>query len=228
MKPLLIAEGLASKRGGRQLFSNVNIRVQPGERILLRGPNGSGKSTFLRALAGVEAPDSGSVILWDRPVSTWASWKREQLSPLVDQHPIVELEVVAWYNLVDSLVVPTYFQWWVGSRRRIYEAVQRQTRGLVEAFDLGDSLDQKTSELSYGQRRLLTLIRALRPLSDNRPRLLLLDEPLAGLSAAHAGVAIELLNLRIRDGWAVLIAEHLPIAEELRGGRELHFPVSGN
>lgn len=227
MNSLLKVEGLTCSRSGRSLFRHLDLEVKPSEAVLLSGPNGSGKTTFLRALTGEVVPEGGSVLLCGRSLADWLSWERERVAPLVDQDPKIDLSVRTWHNLVDSLVIQRPIEWWIGSGSQLLPAIRQENFLLLEAFGLSALLEQPASRLSFGQRRLLTLVRALRLPANRHPRLLLLDEPFSGLTEEHATAVIEIIRDRISSGWSVLVAEHLPIVKKVGIDREINFPFPG-
>lgn len=213
--------------GGRKLFASVSFALQAGDFIRLQGGNGTGKSSFLKALAGRRSLDSGGVFLDERSVTLWPPWEREVRLPLVDQDPVLELDVPVIDNLVDSLAIDGHcFSWFFTSRRRARHLALEEPSNDACAFGLSALLHSPTRELSYGQRRLLTLLRGLRPLSHEGPRVLLLDEPLAGLSLDKLKAVLDALRKRLSMGWAIIVAEHNNAIQEIVPTRTLSFPVS--
>lgn len=212
---LLEAHRVSRTLGRQALFVNLNLTLEPGAAVLLRGPNGSGKTTLLRALAGGPV-DTGWVSVAGRPVGAWPPWEREARAPLVDQHPVIDLDIPAVDNLIDGLSVGGgLWSWFTSSRRSLRRRLMGDIGPLIENFGLTRAMHRPASELSYGQRRLLALVRALRPSSDRRPRVLLLDEPLAGLQDLRVEAVLAALRDRLATGWAVVAAEHLPAITRL-------------
>jgi len=222
---MLVARRLGAVRGGATLFSGVDIRVGRGDALLLSGPIGSGKTTCMRVLAGFEQPDHGDVLLHGVPVASWRRWRREEAAPFVDQDPRLDLDVRAVDNLIDNVLLSQRWQWWAWSKARARRAAKDQAADLLAAAGLVDAIDRGAWELSYGQRRVLTVVRALRPLSNGIARVMLLDEPFAGLHDARVDALIALINRRLAEGWGLVVAEHLAAVRRLEITCELEFPA---
>ncbi len=210
--------------GNEPLFEGLDFAVQPGEVVRLRGRNGSGKSTFLRALVGKQPVDGGDILFSGRSMHRLSPAQREELAPLVDQSPLLNWDVSAVDNLVDTVSVGTSLcRWLLTPRRTIRKRILEENRELVQRLGLIDAMHRPARELSIGQRRLLTLLRALRRRSNDEPRVLLLDEPLAGLRGDRIGTVLAELQTRLSEGWAIVVAEHIDQIEEL-APRYVDFP----
>ena len=147
-------DSLTRRLGGREILRGLSLEVEPGEWIALLGPSGAGKTTLLRAIAGLEAPDSGRVLLDGRDAAQVAP--RERGVGFVFQ----DLALWPYVRVEDHLGEPS------------------ASRGaLLERFGLRGLEKKRPHELSGGERQRLALARALaRP-----PRILLLDEPFSSL-----------------------------------------------
>lgn len=201
--------------GHLRLFVNLDISIGPSDVLHLKGANGSGKSTLLKTLAAGPV-DSGSVSLMGRSVDQWPPWEREMWAPLVDQDPVLDLEVLGIDNLVDHLSVGASWRaWFTRSRQSVRKRLLADLGPLIEEFGLSGAMLKPTQEMSHGQRRLLTLLRALRLSPEGHPRVLLLDEPLAGLHAQKVETVLTVLQKRLNAGWAVIVAEHLRVIDRL-------------
>jgi putative spermidine/putrescine transport system ATP-binding protein len=155
-----------TKRFGAVLaVDEVDLDVRQGEFLTMLGPSGSGKTTMLRMIAGFEVPTSGRVFLEGRDVTSWPPFDRDVNTVFQD------------YALFPHMSVAKNIEY--GLRVKKVPRAERATR-VDEALDvvrLGGFEDRKPSQLSGGQRQRVALARAL----INRPRVLLLDEPLAAL-----------------------------------------------
>jgi len=212
---VLEARNLSVHRPYRPLaLDGVTVMANPGELVAVVGPHGSGKTTLLHAIAGLVAPASGTVSLNREPLTRLPPHRRAKRGiVLAPQHARVLLEL----SVFDNLMIGAWL-------RRDRRAVARD---LDRTFDWFPTLREwrrrPAASLPYGERQMVSIGRALMA----APRVLLLDEPFAGLdAAARAGIAAIVRTLR-DDQVTVLLAEHdLARAREvadraygLRGGR---------
>jgi lipopolysaccharide export system ATP-binding protein len=191
----LSAIGLHRRFRRRAVVHDLSLRVAPGEVVGLIGPNGAGKTTTFRMLAGLLRPHRGSVSLDGRDVTGWPLWRlaRRGLGYL-PQGPTVFRRLSVAANVE------------VGLRpRRLGAAERRHERdALLARFGLDALRDARGETLSGGERRRVEVVRALAA----GPRILLVDEPFAGLDPrSAAGVADALRDLG-REGVGVLLTDH--------------------
>jgi putative ABC transport system ATP-binding protein len=193
----------------------VSLTVEQGELVALYGPSGSGKSTLLLLIAALLRPDSGSVVLDGRDVS---SFSEEQAA----RYRLHELGIVS--QTADLLpgarvIENAALKLWLSDRR----GAEARVRPLLERLGLGDRLQQRNEQLSLGERQRLMLALAL----STEPRLVLADEPTGNLDSRQSENVLRLLNevCRERDVAMVLVT-HDPQAAgfadrvlELRDGR---------
>ncbi len=158
--------------------NNISLQIEKGARHALIGPNGAGKTTLINLLTGVLQPTSGNVVLEGEDISLLPMHKRVQLG-IVRTFQINqlfgELTPLETIGLAVSERRGQGFDWWriVGSRPDlVLESVE-----ILEHFHLTDVIDRRTAELPYGKQRLLEIALAI----ACRPRVLLLDEPAAGV-----------------------------------------------
>jgi lipopolysaccharide export system ATP-binding protein len=198
---MLEARGLRVSRGGRAILRGVDIEAQSGDVLGVLGPSGAGKSTLFRALVGEEPADEGTVRLAGVDVSSWPLWKRARAGVgFVPQGPSVLWELTVRQNLET-------FRRVVGLRATPEGAV----REAAERVGLEHRLDVPAGELSAGERRRLELARAV----TRTPRVLVCDEPFAGVDPAGAARLGDLLQSLAREGTTVVLADH-HVAEALR------------
>lgn len=204
--PLLVAEGLRVRRGGRVVLDRCDLRLGPGLTVL-RGANGSGKSSLLRALAGILRCTSGQVRIAGHDLEAAPEEARRELAYVPE--------------------TPDLFPYL--SARELLEVIADLRGGSVDealavmaALGLEGREDERIATLSLGQRRKVTIAAA----ACAAPRVLLLDEPFNGLDVDALAALGELLTRWAGEGRAVLIATHdlAPLAGldvtvvSLRGG----------
>ena len=163
--------GLTKTFGSFVALDNVSLRVESGELVALLGPSGSGKTTMLRIIAGLEAADSGSVLL-DGEDAT-ARNARDRGVGFVFQHYALFRHMTVFENVAFGLRVRPR------ARRPDEAEIKQRVRQLLELVQLDFMADRRPSELSGGQRQRVALARALAV----EPKVLLLDEPFGALDA---------------------------------------------
>ncbi|PSQ99336.1 MAG: ABC transporter ATP-binding protein [Bacteroidetes bacterium QS_9_68_14] len=184
-------------RGGseRAALCDLSLAVEAGETFALLGPNGSGKTTLFRILATLLRPTRGAVQVFGRDVAAASQAVRQALGVAFQQPALDEALTVA-----ENLRCHGAFFGMHG------EALEARLGDLLELFELAGRRDDRVDTLSGGLRRRADLARALL----HRPRLLLLDEPTAGLDpAARRAFWRHLARLQARQGTTLLVATHL-------------------
>jgi branched-chain amino acid transport system ATP-binding protein len=201
---VLSAQGLVKRFGGITATGNVTLNLARGARHALIGPNGAGKTTLINLLTGVLEPTEGSITLEGKDISRLAPHQRVrrgmvrtfQINQLFDS--LTPAETLA---LTVSQHQGQGARWWqpLGANRAVAERCDQ----LLEQFHLTSVMDQPTRVLAYGKRRLLEIAIAL----ACEPRVLLLDEPVAGVPA---GEREELLHTvaALPAEVSVLLIEH--------------------
>lgn len=214
----LRVERIRREFGGVVAIEDVSFEVTPGEIVGLVGPNGAGKSTLMAVIAGAIRASSGRVVFQGTDVTRWPEYKlarrglvrTSQLSSEFQKLTVLENMLVAAPEQrgerFRSAVMPARF-WREQEARLISEAI-----GLLEDFGLLDKANDYAGTLSGGQKRLLELMRVLMV----HPKMILLDEPMAGINPAFIGtVEASLLGIRAR-GVDLVLAEHeLDVVERL-------------
>ena len=193
----LRGEALRVVRGGKAILRGVDLTVTAGEVLGVVGPSGAGKSTLFRALVGELELESGRVLLDGTDVSGWPLWRRARAGiGYIPQTPSV-----LWSQTVRSNLVTFH---------RVVHGKDGDPRAAAERVDLDGRLDVPAGELSAGERRRLELARAL----TRSPRVLICDEPFAGVDPVGASRIGALLQGLARDGVAIVLADH-HVAEAL-------------
>ena len=204
MTPALEITNLKKRFGGLPATRDVSLTVMPGERRLIIGPNGAGKTTLFNLITGDLTPDAGSVKLFGRELLKIPTQQRVHLG-LARTYQILTLfpKETLTHNVVLALLGLDKMRWTIwtmlAGQPQLYDAA-REALALV---GLGDVAQRTVAETSYGERRRLEMAMAL----AQKPKLLLLDEPLAGLSQEERSQVRELLAKVPRDVTIVMI-EH--------------------
>jgi branched-chain amino acid transport system ATP-binding protein len=202
--PVLRTRDLRKHFGGIVATNDVSIAIEHGARHALIGPNGAGKTTLVNLLTGVLAPSAGSIELNGEDITTMAPHRRVgrglvrtfQINQLFGD--FTPLETIA---LVIAQRDGVGARFWRPLAR--HEAIVLEAAALLERFHLADVLDRRTVELPYGKRRLLEIATAV----ASRPKVLLLDEPMAGVPTGESTEILDTLAALPADVTVVLI-EH--------------------
>jgi branched-chain amino acid transport system ATP-binding protein len=201
---VLSAQGLIKRFGGITATNNVTLNLKKGARHALIGPNGAGKTTLINLLTGVLEPSEGRIVLEGQDITTMAPHQRVQMGMVrtfqINQlfDTLTPLETLA---LVVSQQRGLGGKWWqaLGSNKAVIERCE----ALLEQFHLTQVMQQKTNVLAYGKRRLLEIAIAL----ACEPRVLLLDEPVAGVPAGEREELLQTVAALPADV-SVLLIEH--------------------
>jgi lipopolysaccharide export system ATP-binding protein len=206
-EPALAIDALAVRLGGKPIVRGVSLSVQRGQVVGLFGPSGAGKSTVFRAVVG-EVPCDGTVRLAGALVGDLPLWKRARRGlAYVPQGPSVLFELSVEQNLATFARLA---------------GVGVDVRAAAEEVGLETRLDVRAADLSGGERRRLEIARALLP----NPRVLICDEPFAGLGPGAIRHVATLLRLRADAGLAVLVSDH-HVAEALQIADHAHLLLDG-
>ncbi|MBV9517424.1 MAG: ABC transporter ATP-binding protein [Hyphomicrobiales bacterium] len=203
MSAVLETVGLVKRFGGILATDHVTFALEEGARHALIGPNGAGKTTFVNLLTGVLGPSEGRVLLGGEDVTSLRPDQRArrglartfQINQLFPE--MTPLEALA---LAVSERQGAGTQWW---RRVGADGLVEEVARIASRFGLTDELDRRTASLAYGKQRLLEIALAF----ACKPRVLLLDEPAAGVPQAERAELIEAVAALPREV-AVLLIEH--------------------
>jgi branched-chain amino acid transport system ATP-binding protein len=207
--PALDLAHLSKRFGGLPATKDVSLTVMPGERRLIIGPNGAGKTTLFNLITGDLSADTGSVRLFGKELLGMSTQARVHLG-LARTYQILTLfpRERLIHNVVLALLGLDRRRWnsWsvLTGNRDLYDAA----RAALHRVGLGDDAERIVIETSYGERRRLELAMAL----AQQPRLLLLDEPLAGLSHSERQTVRVLLDSIPRDVTIVMIEHDMDTA----------------
>ena len=208
----LTVERVSVAFGGLRALDGVDMRVAPAEIRGLIGPNGAGKSTLLNVISGITPPDEGTVRLdavaltGRRPhaIAALGVARTFQGAALFPSMTVLENVMVGRHRHLGASVVAAALT--TGRLRREEEDARRRAEEALAFVNMAEFAERKGGELSYGQQRSVEIARAL----ALEPRLVLLDEPAAGLSPPRVA-ALDVLLRRIRDekGITVVVVEHV-------------------
>ena len=203
-QPVLELKGLSKSFGGLRAVREVTLAIMPGDRKAIIGPNGAGKTTLFNLITGIVPATSGQVLLFGRDVTGWPSHRRTSLGmartfQITSLFP--RLTVLDNVLLAIEGVQPSKFVMWrfMSSYRDVYD----KAHGLLERAAFMDRKDTEVRYLSHGEQRQLEIVLGLA--SD--PKILLLDEPAAGLSSGESAEMAEFL-LGLDPNLAILLIEH--------------------
>jgi branched-chain amino acid transport system ATP-binding protein len=202
--PLLRIENLVRRFGGIVATDHVSLQVGEGELHAIIGPNGAGKTTLISQLTGHLLPHSGTVYLAGRDITRMPAYRRSALG-LARSFQITSL--LPDFTAADNVALAAQahdghsFHFWRNARteRHLRESAQ----AALDRVGLGGRADVVVSRLSHGEQRELELAVAL----ATKPRLLLLDEPMAGLGATESARMVKLLQ-ELRREVSIVLVEH--------------------
>jgi ABC-type branched-subunit amino acid transport system ATPase component len=194
--------------GGVKAIDGLDLRVRQGEILGLIGPNGSGKSTAVNVITGLFPVTSGEIVFKGQSLNALPTHKRLQLG-IARTFQNIRLfgQLTVWQNLWVAQNSPEdrarhgFMSRWLGGQKN----VRAEIGELLEFSGLAHKQDELAANLAFGEQRRLELARAL----ATRPKLLLLDEPAAGMNSEEVGQLRERI-LRTRDkGVTILLVEHV-------------------
>ncbi len=200
----LRTERLSKDYGGLRAVDGVDLEVEVGERRAIIGPNGAGKTTLFHLLSGEVPASRGRVLLFGQDITHLPPYRRTalgigrtyQVTNLFGRLSVLENALLAVYGLRREKYDP--FRSALAHREAVAQA-----QALLETFGLWEKRDELVGRLSYGEQRELEIVLAL----ASRPRVLLLDEPTAGLSPAETRRVVDLVR-SLDAGITVLLIEH--------------------
>ncbi len=211
MKPLVVNE-LSKNFGGLQALDRVSLSLEEGDRRAIIGPNGAGKTTFFHLISGVLSPTSGRVYLFDHDVTRMPMHRRTAMG-MARTFQVTNLfpKLTLMKNLVLALqgLEPSKFSMLrpVTSYHRILSRAEE----LLEQWQLLDKRDAVVRDLSYGDQRKIEILMAM----AQQPKLLLLDEPTAGLSSVETISVVNVVQSLPADVTILLIEHDMDVAFEL-------------
>jgi branched-chain amino acid transport system ATP-binding protein len=209
---VLAVNNLSKSFGGLRVTNDVNLTVTQGERRLIIGPNGAGKTTLFNLITGELSPDAGSVSLFERDITRLPSRTRTHLG-MARTYQIITLfarDSIA-HNVTLALLGLSTLRWnpFVALDRQAHLAAQ--ARDALKRVGLDNIAERPLAQTSYGERRRVEIAMAL----AQNPKLILLDEPFAGLSIDERQDVRRLLLAIPRDVTIVMIEHDMDVALDL-------------
>jgi len=207
----LTVSNLSKAFDGLRVTSGVNLNVEPGERRLIIGPNGAGKTTLFNLITGELTPDAGSISLFGHDITRVPSRRRPHLG-MARTYQIITLfpHDTIIHNVSLALVGLSSLRWnpLIGMKRQSH--IVEQAHDALMRVGLSEIADRPLSQTSYGERRRVEIAMAL----AQSPKVLLLDEPFAGLSIDERHDVQKLLLAIPRDVTIVMIEHNMDVALE--------------
>jgi branched-chain amino acid transport system ATP-binding protein len=203
-EPLLCADDLTKNFGGVAATDHVTLAIPRGEFHAIIGPNGAGKTTLIGLLAGEIAPLGGSIVFDGRDITRLAVDRRSMLG-LARSFQITSLfrDFTALDNVALAVQAHagTSFRFWRDARRD--ETLRAPARAAIERVGLGARAGMRVDRLSHGEHRQLEIAMAL----ATAPRLLLLDEPMAGMGLEESAQMVAMLRA-LKGEITIVLIEH--------------------
>jgi branched-chain amino acid transport system ATP-binding protein len=205
----LAVNHLSKSFGGLRVTSDVDLNVAPGERRLIIGPNGAGKTTLFNLITGELTPDAGSITLFDRDITRVASHRRPHLG-MARTYQIITLfdKDTILRNVTLALLGLSPKRWSLLTDLDREQDLIEQARGALGRVGLAHLAERPLAQTSYGERRRVEIAMAL----AQNPKVLLLDEPFAGLSIDERRDVRALLNAIPRGVTIVMIEHNMDVA----------------
>jgi len=203
-------ESLSKSFGGLPAISDVSFEVAAGERRLIIGPNGAGKTTLFNLITGDLRADAGRIVLFDENVTRHATHRRVHRG-LARTYQIITLfaKDTLEHNIALSLLGLSRERW--NTFGRIPTDIYQRAREVLGRVGLERLAGRPVSEVAYGDKRRIEIAMAL----AQRPKLLLLDEPLAGLSREERVAVKALVNEVPREVTVVMIEHDMDVALDM-------------
>jgi branched-chain amino acid transport system ATP-binding protein len=214
LNPLLEITGLSKSFGGLKVIQDLDVTIGDGEVVSVIGPNGAGKTTLFNLISGIYKPDTGDILL---DGETIVGWTPEHIANLGIARTFQTLRVFLNMTVLENVMAATYG----ATKTRLWQSALRTPSARREEEEVADRAKEKLGffgdrlvgyrwaqpaySLSYANRRRLEIARAM----ATEPRLLMLDEPAAGMNPAETHEITELIGrLREEAGYAILVIEH--------------------
>jgi len=209
--PILQAKGVTIRFGGLTAVSDFNLEIRPHELLGLIGPNGAGKTTVFNMLTGVYKPTEGAITISGQPTG---DMKPYAITALGVARTFQNIRLFKELTVLDNVKIGGHIHYkYSGTSAVLHtnrfhaaeDAAEIEALKLLDIFDLRDRADSYAKNLPYGDQRRLEIARALAA----KPKLLLLDEPAAGLNDSETHSLMETIHdIRDRFDIAILLIEH--------------------
>lgn len=205
MEPILKVEHVDKAFGGVIAASDVNFTIMPGQIMGLIGPNGAGKTTTLNLISGIYACDKGTVYLDGKDVTKLPAHTRARMglartfqTPRFLQRSTIRENLMLGLDLADQMGFLNSF---FGKKMSNFE---EELNELMSMTGFTVDWDSDINSLPYGQRKMLEIVRALL----SHPKIVLVDEPAAGLNSRELERVVEMLRFAANKGVGIVVIEH--------------------
>ena len=211
MDPLLKVTKLTKQFGGLRAVSNFDLEVYPGELVGLIGPNGAGKTTAFNMITGLYRPTEGEIVFQGKNITGWAP---QDVTQIGIARTFQNIRLFPSLTVLDNVRIAYHHHAGYGMRDSIFrtpgfyqreQELTERTQEFLSVFNLHTRQAEIAKNLPYGEQRRLEIARALAA----NPRLLLLDEPAAGMNPGEIEKLMELIHfIRDRFKLTILLIEH--------------------
>jgi branched-chain amino acid transport system ATP-binding protein len=205
---VLRADRLSKDFGGVKALENISFAVEKGERLAIIGPNGAGKTTLFNLLNGQLSPDKGEVFFSGRNITRMAEFLRVHLGlARTFQLTSLFLNLTGLHNILLALHGTRSSRFQMLRSMSSYRHLLARAQDLLEMMDLWEKRDLPVKEFSYGEQRKMEIALSL----ASNPRLLLMDEPGNGLTAAENAVLIDTIRNLEKDITVLIVAHDMDL-----------------
>jgi branched-chain amino acid transport system ATP-binding protein len=207
---MLEIKELTKSFGGLIAVNRVSLKARQGGILALIGPNGAGKTTIFNLITGVSQPDEGAILFEGRRINRLLPF---QIAALGISRTFQNLELFTNLTVVENVLVGAFRKSRVGFWKSVFRRpgttkedrlLYAEAMGILDQLGLAFYADQPAGNLPFGQQRLLEIARALAA----RPKILLLDEPAAGLNANESRELAVFLRKLVNQGYTLILVEH--------------------
>jgi branched-chain amino acid transport system ATP-binding protein len=198
--------------GALRVLADVSLDVQPGERRVLLGPNGAGKTTLFNVISGVLPADAGAIVLMGRDITKMPAHRRAALG-LARTFQITALfpHLTLRQNLILAVQGLSRTKFSMLRPLAMHKSLLARADTLLEEWSMADRRDVPVKDLSYGDQRQVEIVMAM----AHQPRVLLLDEPTAGLSQVETARVVEFVRGLPRHSSMLIIEHDMDVAFQL-------------
>ncbi len=207
---LLETRKLTKSFGGVVANNNIDFSIDTGEIVAIIGPNGSGKTTFYNLLTGITPSTYGKILFEGKDITKMPT---EKITALGISRTFQNIRLFGNMTVADNIIIARHCRTesniWdvlIGSKKskKVREDNEKYVRKCLEYVGLYDKKDWKAKNLPYGMQRLLEIARAL----ATEPKLILLDEPAAGMNPKEKDELLDIIRKLSSDGYSIILIEH--------------------
>jgi len=208
----LSVQTLSKNFGGLRAIRGISLEIEEGERRAIIGPNGAGKTTLFHLISGFLFPSSGHLSLFGREVTNLQAYQRSALG-MARTFQVTNLfqKLTLFDNILLAVQAMKQTRFCFYRRAMSFRDIMNETEHLLKEWNLWAKRDALLKNLSYGEQRQIEVIMAL----ATKPRLLLLDEPTAGLSPAETVLVTSIVKNLPREITTLLIEHDMDVAFDI-------------